>query len=429
MPSPFCLPEGLLEEIQTRKPLSVSTNGEQGKRVEREGAKHPRTLERFQSARFVTKQGHTESWEEARWREVEREKEKEHTMRERERVKRILEVKLSPQKGPLPPAGQGQIHRRIAKGALEVLKPQERKVGPLENLSDKKESEHPKTKISFPLLSMTSHKEKMEALTNQVVALQQAMAALQNQAQAQGQNQGQQTPRRVVKEFKGVKFEGDRGVRVEDFIYALENQFAMQGVVESDERIMVLTSGVVGMGAVWVREWRMTHPQGTYAQLKADVIARFEDKTRTERAYNKLMHMKQGERETIAEFNKDFAQTVLEVGVRPAEEFLLTCYKNTIKWDFAEHFVDNPPQNLSAVIARTEKREHKREIHKSQRGEKAVARAREAAKEGDAMDIRKVSCTYCKVGTRHCIVLEKEDHGGEKGKGSVLQMWKTRSYV
>jgi len=53
----------------------------------------------------------------------------------------------------------------------------------------------------------------------------------------------------------------------------LENQFAMQGVVESDERIMVLTSGVVGMGAVWVREWRMTHPQGTYAQLKADITA------------------------------------------------------------------------------------------------------------------------------------------------------------
>jgi len=108
----------------------------------------------------------------------------------------------------------------------------------------------------------------------------------------------------------------------------------------------------------------MTHAQGMYAQLKTNIIAHFEDKMRTERAYNRLMHMKQEEKKTIVEFNKDFSQTVLEVGVRPAEEFLLICYKNAIKWDFAEHFMDSPLQNLSAAMARTEKREHEREIHK-----------------------------------------------------------------
>ena len=123
--------------------------------------------------------------------------------------------------------------------------------------------------------------------------------------------------------MQGVKFEGDKEIQVEDFIYALENQFSMQSVIRSEDQVLVLTSGVVGQAAVWVREWRTTHAQGTYKQLKGALVGRFEDKTRAERAYTRLMHLKQGEKKTVVEFNKMFAQTVLECGVRPPEAFLL----------------------------------------------------------------------------------------------------------
>ena len=234
---------------------------------------------------------------------------------------------------------------------------------------------HPKSKRSPPHKRLSDPPLEdylMDEVKAQMAVLQQQLAQLQQQQQQQPQQAPPPLPK-PIKEYKGGKFEGDRGIQVEDFLYALENQFAMQGVVDSAPKVLIATSGVVGPAAVWVREWRTANPQGTYAQLRQALVSRFEDKTRADRAYTRLMHLKQGEKEAVGDFNKTFSQTVLEVGVRPAEAFLLTCYKNAIKWDLAEHFVDTPPNNLSDAMARTEKREQAREVHKDPVGEKAAA--------------------------------------------------------
>ena len=57
--------------------------------------------------------------------------------------------------------------------------------------------------------------------------------------------------------------------------------------------------------------------------------------------------------------------------------------------------MDTPPSNLSEAMARTEKREQVREVHKGPVGEKAAARAREATRDPNTMEIGKVSCSYC----------------------------------
>jgi hypothetical protein len=43
-------------------------------------------------------------------------------------------------------------------------------------------------------------------------------------------------------------------VEVEEFVYQLTNQIVMQGIVEDDQRIMVLISGVEGTAATWIRQ-------------------------------------------------------------------------------------------------------------------------------------------------------------------------------
>ena len=180
-----------------------------------------------------------------------------------------------------------KVRRKAAHHLLGgVLVPhprEERKVDTTLRNPNTQEQAHPKAKHAHPHIRPLTiphttvydyptedQNMSLDDVKVQVIALQQQITNLQK---------AQAPPPKVVKEYKGVRFEGDKGVQVEDFIYALENQFAIHDVVESAEKVLVLTSGVVGPAVVWVREWRTTHQAGTYTQLKQALIERFEDKT------------------------------------------------------------------------------------------------------------------------------------------------------
>jgi len=117
------------------------------------------------------------------------------------------------------------------------------------NRADPPTHSHPKPKVSLPhkrLCDPPLEDHIMDDVKAQMAVLQQQLAQLQQQ-------QPQQPPPplpKPIKEYKGGKFEGDRGIQVEDFLYALENQFAMQGVVDSVPKVLIATSGVVGPAAV-----------------------------------------------------------------------------------------------------------------------------------------------------------------------------------
>ena len=87
--------------------------------------------------------------------------------------------------------------------------------------------------------------------------------------------------------------------------------------------------------------------------------------------------------------------------------------------------MDISPNNLSDAMARTEKREQVREVHKGPVGEKAAAKAREAAKDPDTMDIGKVACTYCrKLGHLAAACYRKKTVDERRAKGFCFKCGK-----
>ena len=197
----------------------------------------PKGRETFQCHRFTNAKGEIESWEEARWR----------TVRKQRRKK----------------AGEGREE--------EKHKPESQEPKPEQHTLQEKETELPK-KENYPNSPPLTHSFiptpppippssqgypltipdiVMEELQKQVMEmatqLNTLMGALQtHQAQPTQAAQAPPQAKREVKPFKGKQFEREEKYPLKQFLYALENQFEMQGVVEDREKILVLVSGLGG---------------------------------------------------------------------------------------------------------------------------------------------------------------------------------------
>ena len=114
-----------------------------------------------------------------------------------------------------------------------------------------------------------------------------------------------------VRTFKGRVFEGDGKLVVEEFLYQLENHFAINEITENKKKTLVLVSRVGGAAGTWVRQWRETHQEG-FGELVKALKERFEDKLKSQKTYNKLLNMRQGKR-LVRDFNREFNKVLLEL--------------------------------------------------------------------------------------------------------------------
>ena len=80
---------------------------------------------------------------------------------------------------------------------------------------------------------------------------------------------------------------------------------------------------------MWVQQTQEAQPNQSFEQLVLSFKSRFEDRNKSQKAYV-LLGMRQGKK-GVREFNREFNEVLLEVGVRPAEDFLLNTSLQTLE--------------------------------------------------------------------------------------------------
>ena len=223
-----------------------------------------------------------------------------------------------------------------------------------------------------------------------------------------------------MKTFKGRVFEGDGKLSVEEFLYQLQNHFDLGRITEDRDKILVLTSGVAGSAGSWVRQWREGNPGRGFEELIKGLKDRFQDKLKAQKAYNKLLNMRQGKR-SVREFNREFGEVLIELGERPAELFLLNVYTRALDFEFASPFADVVPSTLDEAMTRTERREQLKQARELLPPDAHAAKAQEELVASMDLDQIKVTCAYCKKGghsVKECRLKKKME---QKRKGKCFK--------
>jgi Ty3 transposon capsid-like protein len=109
---------------------------------------------------------------------------------------------------------------------------------------------------------------------------------------------------------------------IEEFIYQLTNQIVMQGITEDEQRMMVLISRVTGAAEIWLRQRRTTHPNEDFSMVIRALGARYKDRLKHERVFQKLNTMRQ-EKKIVREFNQEFTNVLMDLDPRPTKEMLI----------------------------------------------------------------------------------------------------------
>lgn len=217
---------------------------------------------------------------------------------------------------------------------------------------------------------------------------------------------------RTVKPYKGPAFDGAPKTSVEDFIWHLETQSDMQGLTTDDQKLLLLNTAVSESAATWLRQYRLANAHDDYDDVITALKNRYQDRTKSERAFNRLNTIKQEGK--VRGFNQVFAAILLDLSPRPTNTDLIRAYYNALNEENAELILDKNPQTIEEAMQLVEEREQRRDAHATARAgrgrntttattttNRPVARTTtEITKTTTAtpMDIgqTKVTCFYCK---------------------------------
>jgi Ty3 transposon capsid-like protein len=134
----------------------------------------------------------------------------------------------------------------------------------------------------------------------------------------------------AVRLFKGERFTGESGKDVEEFWEDLEVHVRAQRDLTGDKQLLIIRSALDGNARKWLNQWVEANLQATQAAIKTTFVERYEDRTKSVKAFNKLYTLRQ-ERMTIKELNREFNSLMVNLKPKPADVELRRAYANMLK--------------------------------------------------------------------------------------------------